>query len=315
MNKTKVLIAGWLWFIWLNMSQFLLSKWYKVIIIDNLSSSSIDNIKILNKTKNLIFLNEDICNIDVYNTLFKNIKIIYNFATIASPKKYQKNWIETIKANTIWLLNLLEIARLNYSLFFQSSTSEIYWDPLNSIQNEKYLWNVNSFWPRSCYDEWKRVAESICYEYIKKFNLDIKIWRLFNIYWMYMQKDDGRVIPNFINRALKWEDILIYWDWLQNRSFLFIEDLISWIEYLMSSNLNTPVNIWSNFNYKIIDVAKYIIKLTMSKSSIIFVDSLQDDPLNRNPDLSFILSNTNWRPIVKFEEWLNKTINYFKFLN
>lgn len=312
MSSKKIIIAWWLWFIWVNLSKYFLDKWHFLIIIDNLVSSSEENIEVFESNKNLIFINSDICDININDEIFLWVNEIYNLATIASPKRYQQNWIETIKTNTIWLLNLLEVARKYNAKFFQSSTSEIYWDPICFVQSEEYLWNVNCFWPRSCYDEGKRVAESLCYEYIKRYNLDIKIWRIFNVFWPYMQVDDGRVIPNFINNALSGKNLEIYWDWKQTRSFMYIDDLIQGIEKLMLSDFNSPVNLWSNFNICILDLAKYILKITNSSSDIKFIESLKDDPIIRNPDISLAINKLGWSPQISLEDGIIYCIKYFK---
>jgi len=301
-----ILVAGGAGFIGSHLCKKLLEKENKVICVDNLLTGQKKN---LINHKNYLFINHDIT-----NSININIKIdeIYNLACPASPKHYFKYPIYTTKISVIGTLNLLELAYKHNAKFLQASTSEVYGDPQTHPQNEDYFGNVNPIGPRACYDEGKRCAETLCSNFKREKNLDIKIVRIFNTYGPNMRVDDGRVISNFIIQALKNKDITIYGDGKQTRSFCYVSDLIDGLIKMMESNEYGPINLGNPEEFTILDVAKKIIKLTDSKSKLKFLDSLEDDPKLRKPDITKAKTLLKWKPKISFEEGLQKTIKYFK---
>ena len=301
-----ILVAGGAGFIGSHLCKKLLEKENKVICVDNLLTGQKKN---LINHKNYLFINHDIT-----NSININIKIdeIYNLACPASPKHYFKYPIYTTKISVIGTLNLLELAYKYNAKFLQASTSEVYGDPQTHPQNEDYFGNVNPIGPRACYDEGKRCAETLCSNFKREKNLDIKIVRIFNTYGPNMRVDDGRVISNFIIQALKNKDITIYGDGKQTRSFCYVSDLIDGLIKMMESNEYGPINLGNPEEFTILDVAKKIIKLTDSKSKLKFLDSLEDDPKLRKPDITKAKTLLKWKPKISFEEGLQKTIKYFK---
>ena len=309
--KTTI-ITGGLGFIGTNLVLSLLKKDRNIIIIDNSSSASKENIKLLAK-KNVLILNHDIT--EVLPHSLTGIDEIYNLACPASPKTYQKKPIKTLKTNFKGTLNMLEIAKKNNAKFLQASTSEIYGDPKQTPQKETYTGNTKTTGRRSCYDEGKRVAETLCYEYQKQYNLNIKIIRIFNTYGPHMSENDGRVIPNMITQALSGENITVYGTGLQTRSFLYIDDLISAIEtYMEKQDLFLgPINIGSRKETTIKELAEKIKKIIPeTKSKIIYQDLPEDDPKRRNPDTSLAEKTLGFKETTTLEKGLKKTIEYFK---
>ncbi len=319
-------ISGVTGFIGLNLSKFLLNKGYKIIGIDNFHSSSKKNLEILDKYKSFMFYKWDIRRYPKFLEKY-DIDIIINLACPASPKWYMKDPVFTLETSFIGTKNLLDLAKKKNSIFLQASTSEVYGDPEIHPQNEEYRGNVNTLGPRACYDEGKRVAETLCYEYWRNYGTDVRIMRIFNTYGPYMDIEDGRVISNFITQALKGEDITIYGDGKQTRSFQYIDDLVSAIyKYITISreelteklktkfNWNTvpTLNLGNPEEYKILDLAKIILKLTNSESKIVFKEKFQDDPKQRRPDITKAKYILNWEPKIKLIEGLQKTISYFK---
>lgn len=308
--KKIILIAGGAGFIGTNLiTRLILNKNYKIICLDNLSCSNRKNIKQFTNFKNFKFIKHDI-------TKKINIKCneIYNLACPASPINYQKESLQTLKTNFMGTLNLLELAKKNNSKFLQASTSEVYGDPKVSPQNENYWGNVNTVGLRSCYDEGKRSAETLCYEYKKLYNLDIKIIRIFNTYGPFLAYNDGRVISNFIVSALNNNDLHIYGDGSQTRSFCYIDDLVNGFIKMMRKpkSIFGPINIGNPREIKIKDVANKIIKLTNSKSKITFTRLPENDPKRRKPDIYKANTELKWKPIVSLDEGLLLTIKYFK---
>jgi UDP-glucuronate decarboxylase len=244
------------------------------------------------------------------NIPFK-IDQIYNLACPASPPKYQQDPVYTLKVNFQGVLNLLELAKKHNATILQSSTSEVYGEPEISPQHENYRGNVNMVGIRSCYDEGKRVAETLMMDYHKQYNVDIRIVRIFNTYGPKMDKYDGRVVSNFINQALNNINITLYGNGEQTRSFCYIEDLIEGIIKLMNTSYNYPVNIGNPYEITVTELANIIIKLTNSKSSIIYKPLPSDDPTNRRPDITKAKELLNWEPNYDLERGIMKTIQYF----
>lgn len=305
----KILVTWWAWFVWSHLCRRLLNEGNKIICLDNLFTWRKENIVDLLKNNNFTFVLHD-----VTEKFWWDFDEIYNLACPASPIHYQKNPVETWKTSILWAINMLDLALKNKAKILQASTSEVYGDPLINPQVESYWWNVNPVWDRSCYDEWKRMAETLFRDYNKCYDVDIRIIRIFNTYGPSMDQFDWRVVSNFIVQALKNEDITIYWDWSQTRSFQFVDDLLDWMIGLMrKTDYKFPVNIWTEFEFTIKDFSEIILKLIPdSKSKIIYMDLPNDDPKQRRADTS-LANSLFWRkPNIKLEEWLLKTIEYFK---
>lgn len=240
---------------------------------------------------------------------------IYNLACPASPKDYQSNPIETIKTNVVGMANILDFAKRHKSKVLQASTSEVYGDPEVHPQTEDYWGRVNPIGVRSCYDEGKRSAETLCTDFNRHFGLDIKIARIFNTYGPHMRKDDGRVVSNFVNQALNGEPLTLYGEGLQTRSFCFVEDMVKGLVALMGNHTGVyPVNLGNPHEVSMKELAVLIKKLTGSDSPIIYQELPSDDPVRRCPDISRAMSLLDWRPETSLEEGLIKTIAYFKSL-
>ena len=313
----KILVTGGAGFLGSHLCKFLLEKNNQVICIDNFFTGKRKNLENLTEKYNSQFkvISYDITNtkISLDTKIPENIHEIYNLACPASPIHYQFDPIETIKANTVGVINMLEFAKLNRSKILQASTSEIYGDPLEHPQKETYRGNVNTLGLRACYDEGKRVAETLFMDYHRKFNLSTAIARIFNTYGSNMDKNDGRVVSNFITQALKNEPITIYGDGLQTRSFCYVDDLIKGLYKLMNkTTYSNPVNLGNPSEFTIIELAKKVISLTNSKSNIEHKELPQDDPIKRKPDISLAKNLIKWSPKVQLEEGLKKTIEYFK---
>ncbi len=303
----KILVTGGLGFIGSHLCEKLIKLQNYVICLDNEFTGNLKNIQHLLKHPNFEFIRHDIV-----DPIKLEIDEIYHLACPASPKAYQYNSIKTIKTNILGTLNMLGLAKRTKSKFLLTSTSEIYGDPNISPQHEEYWGNVNTIGIRSCYDEGKRLAETLTMEYNRNHNLNTRIARIFNTYGPNLSSDDGRVISNFICQALKNNDITIYGDGTQTRSFCYINDLIEGLIKLMDSNYNLPVNIGNPNEITIKKIAELIVNMTRSKSKIIYLPLPKDDPTNRKPDINRAKEVLNWKPKIKLEEGLIKTINYFK---
>jgi UDP-glucuronate decarboxylase len=313
----NIIVTGGAGFIGRNLISKLLLDGNKVWCIDNLQTSSMNNIKEFGNSRKFAFLNYDIINNDLLK-MFMGISIdqIYHLACPASPELYQKDSIHTLKTCFQGTLNVLELARDKNARILFTSTSEIYGDPQVHPQVEEYNGNVNTMSIRSCYDEGKRVAETLAVEFHRNYGLEIRIARIFNTYGPYLNRSDGRVVSNFIVQALENSDITVYGSGSQTRSFCYVDDNVNGLMKLMDSNnysLNTqPINIGNDDERTILDVAKLIIKLTESKSEIKFYSLPQNDPKIRCPNLERAKKEINWEPSTSFEEGLLKTIKYFK---
>ena len=312
-NKVKnILVTGGAGFIGSHLCKSLNSIGHNIICLDDLSTGSISNISSLKMSPKFKFIKHDIVN-PFYN---ENIDEIYNLACPASPVQYQINPIKTVKTCTQGVINMLGLAKKNNATILQASTSEVYGDPELHPQPETYNGNVNPIGPRSCYDEGKRCSETLFMDYHREHNLKIKIIRIFNTYGPNMAINDGRVVSNFINQAIKGKDITIYGNGLQTRSFQYIDDLVIGMINMMNSEdkILGPVNLGNPSEISIIKLASEIIKLTETQSKIIFKDLPKDDPKRRKPDISIARKYLNWKPNFKLEIGLSKTIKYFKNL-
>jgi UDP-glucuronate decarboxylase len=307
MNK-RILITGGAGFIGSNLCEKLLNDGHKIICVDNLITGNIKNIEHLFQNSNFKFINHNIIN---YLEIDEEIDEIYNLACPASPPKYQKDPIETLKCNFNGILNLLELAKKKKAKILQTSTSEIYGEPQINPQHEEYRGNVNTIGIRSCYDEGKRVAETLMMEYHNQYNIEIRIARIFNTYGPKMDKNDGRVVSNLINQALSNSDLTIYGNGEQTRSFCYIDDQINGLIKLMNSDYIYPVNIGNPYEINMKQLAETILKLTESNSIIVYKELPSDDPTNRKPDISRAKNILNWEPKYDLEKGLMKTIEYF----
>lgn len=305
----RILITGGAGFIGSHLCKKLLNEGNDIICLDNFFTGSKDNIR------DLIGNNKfELVRHDVTKEYFAEIDQIYNLACPASPPHYQYNPIKTIKTSILGTLNMLGIAKRCKATILQASTSEVYGDPKVHPQTEDYWGNVNPIGIRSCYDEGKRCAETLMMDYHRQNNVDIRIIRIFNTYGPNMAENDGRVVSNFILQALKNEDITIYGDGTQTRSFCYVDDLVDGMIKMMNNpqKFIGPVNLGNPCESSILDFAKLIIKMTDSKSKIIHKPLPQDDPIQRKPDITLAEKELNWKPTTDIEIGLQKTIEYFK---
>ena len=280
-----------------------------MICLDNNFTGNLCNVEKFRKNQNFMYIYHDILNpIEIEG----EIDEIYHLACPASPPKYQIDPIYTSKVCYIGTLNVLNFAKRKNAKVLFSSTSEIYGEPEISPQNEKYRGNVNTLGIRSCYDEGKRIAETLMMDFNRKYNVKTRIVRIFNTYGKNMDKTDGRVVSNFINQALKNEDITIYGNGTQTRSFCYIDDLICGMIKVMKSDYTLPINIGNTHEITIKEFAKKVIQLTKSKSKIINLPLPEDDPTNRKPDIEIAKKLLKWEPVVYLENGLEKTIEYFR---
>jgi UDP-glucuronate decarboxylase len=307
-DRKKVLITGGAGFLGSHLCDTLLKKNYEVICLDNFYTGNKQNILHLLKNPYFEVLRHDIC-----FPIYLEVDEIYNLACPASPIHYQYDPVQTVKTSVHGAINVLGLAKRLKAKIFQASTSEVYGDPFVHPQNEEYFGNVNPIGLRACYDESKRCAETLFFDYHRQYGVDIKVCRIFNTYGPRMHPDDGRVVSNFIVQALKNEDITVYGNGSQTRSFCYVEDLIDGFIKLMDSedNIIGPINLGNPIEFTILELANLVINLTNSKSKIIFKDLPNDDPKQRKPDISKAKNFLKWDPKVSLKEGLYKTIEYF----
>ena len=303
-----ILVTGGAGFIGSHLCEALLKQGHYVICLDNFFTGRIENIKHL-----MDFDNFELIRHDIIDPIKLEVDEIYNLACPASPFHYQYNPIKTIKTSFLGTMNMLGLAKRVKAKILQASTSEVYGDPLVHPQPESYRGNVNPIGPRACYDEGKRAAETLCFDYHRQHKVDIRVVRIFNTYGPNMQFNDGRVVSNFIVQALKNEDITVYGDGKQTRSFCYVSDLVrGMIDFMNQEQHLGPINLGNDGEFTILELAKKVIQLTHSKSKITFKPLPEDDPLQRKPDLSLARKLINYEPKIKLEEGLIKTIEYFK---
>ena len=307
MNK-KILVTGGAGFIGSHLCKKLLEENNEVLCLDNYFTGS--KINILSMLDNPMF---ELIRHDIVNPYIAEVDEIYNLACPASPIHYQHNPIQTVKISVMGAINMLETAKATGAKILQASTSEVYGDPKIHPQVESYWGNVNPIGERSCYDEGKRCAETLFMDYHRQSNLKIKIIRIFNTYGPNMHPNDGRVVSNFIVQCLRNEDITIYGDGNQSRSFQYVDDLIEGMIKIMATpnSFIGPVNIGNPNEFTILELAQTVIRLTNSKSKLIFKPLPMDDPQQRRPDISLAKEKLNWTPKIELEEGLKKTIFYF----
>lgn len=309
----NILVTGGAGFIGSHLCKHLLEKSSdnNIICVDNLFTGAKKNIDELIETsgERFTFIEHDIIS-PLY--LQKTVEQIYNMACPASPVHYQYNAIRTIKANTIGVINMLGLAKFYNARILQASTSEVYGDPVEHPQKESYRGNVNCIGPRACYDEGKRVAETLFFDYNRRVGVEIRIARIFNTYGPNMHPNDGRVVSNFIVQAKHNKDITVYGDGTQTRSFCYVSDLVEGLYRLMNcEGFTGPVNLGNPDEYKIKDLAEKVIAMTDSQSKVIFTALPEDDPKVRKPDITLAKNKLSWEPKVSLEDGLAKTIDYF----
>ena len=307
-----ILITGSCGFLGSHLCDFYLSKNYKVIGIDNLLTGSIENILHINSNPNFKFYEIDVCN---EINLNDKIDYILHFASPASPIDYLKYPLKTLRIGSVGTENILNLALKKKSIILVASTSEIYGDPLEHPQSESYFGNVNPIGPRGVYDEAKRYLEAMTMAYKRKKKLNIRIVRIFNTYGPRMRINDGRAIPNFINQALSGNNITIYGDGSQTRSFCYIDDTITGISKLLESNFQFPVNIGNPDEYSIQELSKIICSQIPSNSKIVYKELPENDPKVRKPNISLAKKILGWSPKINLHNGLIKTTTYFKNLH
>lgn len=309
----KTVVTGGAGFIGSHLCDELIKKGYQVVCVDNLITGSEKNIKHLKKNKNFRFLKLDVVKDEIKE---KDIDYIFHLASPASPIDYQKYPEETALVNSVGTINILNLTRKTGARVLIASTSEVYGDPKEHPQKETYWGNVNPFGPRSCYDESKRFAETMTYIYTCKYKIDARIVRIFNTYGPRMQKDDGRVVSNFINQAIEGKSLTIYGKGNGTRSFCYVSDMVDgMVKAMFTEGLTGEIiNLGRPEEYRIIDFAKKIKKLTESKSEIVFKPPLPDDPEQRRPDITKAKKLLKWQPKVSVDEGLKKTIEYYRGL-
>ena len=305
----KILLTGAAGFLGSHISKKLIDNDHEVIGLDDLSTGSLKNIEQLIIHPKYRFIEHDV-------RIPYQVKVdaILNFACPASPVNYQKDPVRTIETNFLGMINLLHLANETGARIIQASTSEIYGDPTQSPQKESYWGNVNPIGIRSCYDEGKRAAETLCFDYRRQHDLDTRVIRIFNTYGPNMAIGDGRVVSNFIVQALRNEPIDVYGDGNQSRSFCYVSDLVEGIYKLLQLDKNpgTPINLGNPNEFTILELAKVVIEVTNSKSKIVNNPLPQDDPQQRCPDISLAKSTLNWKPTIELREGIEKTAAYFK---
>lgn len=312
-NQTKrILITGGAGFLGSHLTERLLKEGNDVLVVDNFFTGSKDNLAHLLPNPKL-----EIMRHDVTFPLYVEVDQIYNLACPASPVHYQYDPVQTTKTSVHGAINMLGLAKRTKARILQASTSEVYGDPEVHPQPEEYWGKVNPIGVRSCYDEGKRCAETLFFDYHRQHNVDIKVVRIFNTYGPRMHPNDGRVVSNFIIQALEGKDITIYGDGMQTRSFCYVDDLIEAMVRMMNSEtgFTGPINIGNPEEFTITELAKKILEIIGGKSKLIYEPLPFDDPKQRKPNIELAKSHLKWSPILSLEEGLMKTISYFKKIN
>ena len=306
----KVLVTGGAGFVGSFLCDRLINEGHEVIVIDNFFTGKKSNLLHLQDNPNFELIRHDIV-----QPILVEVDWIFNLACPASPVHYQYNPVKTVKTSVIGTLNMLGLAKRVKASILQASTSEVYGDPKVHPQPENYVGNVNPVGLRSCYDEGKRVAETLMMDYHRQSKIDVKIVRIFNTYGPRMNADDGRVVSNFIVAALRGEPIVIHGDGRQSRSFCYVTELVDALYRMMKTeNFTGPVNTGNPDEFTVIELAEKVIEMTNSVSKILKVDAREDDPLRRKPDISLAKQRLGWQPKITLQEGLRPTIDYFENL-
>ncbi len=309
MEHNRILVTGGAGFIGSHLCEKLLEEGNEVICLDNLFTGRKDNIRHLMNHPYFEFVRHD-----VLEPVYVECDQIYNLACPASPIHYQYDPIKTAKTSVIGALYMLGLAKRCHARILQASTSEVYGDPAIHPQTEDYWGNVNPHGVRSCYDEGKRMAEALFFDYHRQHGLDIKVVRIFNTYGPRMRPDDGRVVSNFIVQALRGEDITIYGSGEQTRSFCYVDDLVDGLIRMMNSRdgFTGPVNLGNPKEFTMLELAELVLQTTGSKSKLIYMPLPEDDPTQRKPDISLAERELGWKPTIALKEGLESTIQYFR---
>ncbi len=303
-----ILVTGGAGFIGSHLCEALLNSDNKVICLDNMFTGTYENIRDLLSNPHFEYVNADV----IYPIQLQ-VDEIYNLACPASPVHYQYDPIMTMKTSFMGALNTLELAKKCGAKILQTSTSEIYGDPLVHPQTEDYRGNVSTIGPRACYDEGKRVAETLFFDYKRLYKVDIKVVRIFNTYGPRMMENDGRVVSNFIIQALHNKPITIYGDGSHSRSFCYVDDLVRGMTAVMKKdNFSGPVNLGNPHEMTILELAELVIRLTGSRSKIVFRDLPEDDPSRRRPNIDYARQEIGWTPLVDIEQGIQRTIEYYR---
>ena len=308
-RQKRILVTGGAGFLGSHLCDRLVTEGHEVICLDNFFSGSKRNIEHLLGNPHFELMRHDLV-----QPAFLEVDEIYNLACPASPIHYQHNPVKTVKTNVMGAINMLGLAKRVRAKILQASTSEIYGDPKIHPQKEDYWGNVNTIGPRSCYDEGKRCAETLFFDYHRQNNVNIRVVRIFNTYGPRMHPNDGRVISNFIVQALTNKDITVFGDGSQTRSFCYVDDLIEGLIRMMNGpdDFVGPVNLGNPGEFSVLTLAELIIKLTDSQSKIVFKPLPEDDPLQRQPEITLAKEQLDWEPTVDLKEGLMKTIEYFR---
>ncbi|XP_063926280.1 UDP-glucuronic acid decarboxylase 1-like [Zophobas morio] len=303
-SRKRILITGGAGFVGSHLVDVLMKDGHEIYVMDNFYTGRRCNIEHWIGHPNFALLHHD-----VTEPYLLEVDQIYHLACPASPTHYQYNPIKTIKTNTLGTMNMLGLARRIKATMLLASSSEVYGDPVQHPQKETYWGNVNPIGPRACYDEGKRISETLCYSYYSQENVSIRVARIFNSFGPRMHPNDGRVVSNFIAQAIKGEHLTIYGDGKQTRSFQYVKDLVRGLIALMNSNYSLPVNLGNPDEYTIVQLASYIIDITRSNSSIQFLPKVKDDPQRRRPDITVAKTYLNWKPEWEVKKGLQETIN------
>jgi UDP-glucuronate decarboxylase len=304
----RILVTGGAGFIGTHLCQRLLNEGNEVICLDNFFTGRKSNVAPLLTNPRFELIRHDIV-----QPIYLEVDQIYNLACPASPVHYQYNPIKTLKTSVMGTLNMLGLAKRVRARLLQASTSEVYGDPLQHPQREEYWGNVNPIGIRSCYDEGKRAAETLVMDYHRQNNVDVRIIRIFNTYGPFMNENDGRVVSNFIVQALRNQDLTVYGDGSQTRSFCYVDDLVTGIIRMMNkANFIGPVNLGNPEEYKVIELAEKVLAMTGSSSKIVRQPLPENDPMRRRPDISLAKAQLDWQPTIPVDEGLRHTIDYFR---
>ena len=304
----KILVTGAAGFLGAHLAKALISRGHSVIGLDDLSTGALENLDGLHDDQ-FTFIEED-----VRTARLPLADGIINLACPASPIHYQLDPVKTLETNVLGTLNVLRSAKDSGARVLQASTSEVYGDPLISPQPETYWGNVNPIGIRSCYDEGKRASETLCFDYLRQYQVDARVIRIFNTYGPKMSVGDGRVVSNFVVQALSGKDITIYGEGQQTRSFCFVSDLVDGIYRILSSKevIDAPINLGNPNEFSMMELAHTVLKLTGSKSKIVYKDLPLDDPRQRKPDITRAKEVLKWAPKIELEQGVSQTIDYFK---
>ena len=307
----KILVTGGAGFLGSHLCERLVTEGHHVLCVDNYFTGSKRNIDHLLDYHNFDVIRQDVC-----LPLYVEVDEIYNLACPASPNHYQADPIQTAKTCFLGAYNILGLAKRTGARVVHASTSEVYGDPIVHPQNESYWGNVNPIGIRSCYDEGKRVAETLCFDYQRQHDTDVRVMRIFNTYGPRMAANDGRVVSNFVVQAIGGDALTIYGEGEQTRSFCYVDDLIDGMMLLMKADkVEGPVNLGNPGEFTVIELARMVIEMTQSSSNIVHLDLPKDDPKQRKPDISKAKELLGWEPKISLRDGLAKTVEYFKSLN